>query len=94
MRNPHAKNVELNFQDSPRNAYQSVSRDLSYFGDANISPVLDLMWSARANQNDMASVNKTMSQLVRMPYTNAWRMGRIHHDCFSCTVCRTYCIIS
>ena len=35
-----------------------------------------------------------MSRLVRMPYTNAWRMGRIHHDCFSCTVCRTYPINS
>ena len=63
-----------------------MNRDLSYFGEANISPVLDLMWSARAKENDLAVVNTTMSSLVRMPYTNAWRMGRIHHDCFPCTV--------
>ena len=44
------------------------------------------MWSARAKENDLAAVNATMSSLVRMPYTNAWRMGRIHHDCFPCTV--------
>ena len=48
------------------------------------------MWSDNANLSDIASVEATMNQLVRIPYTNAWRIGQIHHDCFSCTVCKTY----
>ena len=72
------------------NAYKNVTLDISYFGDANISPVLDLMWSDNANLSDIASVEATMNQLVRIPYTNAWRIGQINHDCFSCTVCKTY----
>merc|ERR1711974_135364 len=75
-----------NSRDSPRNAYQNVNRDLTYFGESNISPVLDLMWSAGAKEPDLGAVNATMSKLVRMPYTNAWRIGRLHHDCFPCTV--------
>ena len=34
----------------------------------------------------MNRTNFTMSTLVRMPYTNNWRVGDIHRDCFACTV--------
>ena len=34
----------------------------------------------------MGFVNHTMNTIVRLPYTNAWRVGKVKHDCFPCTV--------
>ena len=62
--------------------------DLSYFGEANISPVLDLMhFAGITNDTLIEHVNTTMSNLVRLPFTNAWRFGPLAKDCPTCTVC-------
>ena len=58
-----------------------------YFGDMNSEPVLDLLWS-NGRRDVMNYVNFTLSSLVRMPYTNNWRVPylRITHDCSGCTI--------
>jgi len=73
--------------DSPRNAYMNVEQDMQYFGDMNSEPVLDLLWS-NGRRDVMNYVNFTLSSLVRMPYTNNWRVPylRITHDCSGCTI--------
>lgn len=75
------------FQNSPNNAYRDIRTDLQYFGQVNINPVLDLMWdNGRRDMEQLVRINSTMTQLVRMPYTNAWRLGNLHQDCYPCTV--------
>ena len=58
-----------------------------YFGNMNSEPVLDLLWS-NGRRDVMNYVNFTLSSLVRMPYTNNWRVPylRITHDCSRCTI--------
>ena len=58
-----------------------------YFGNMNSEPVLDLLWS-NGRREVMNYVNYTLSSLVRMPYTNNWRVPYlgISHDCSRCTV--------
>ena len=58
-----------------------------YFGEMNIGPVLDLLWSN--GRRDLMNINNyTLSHFIRMPYTNNWRIPnlRITHDCSRCTV--------
>ena len=67
-----------------------ISRSLlfqQYFGNMNSEPVLDLLWS-NGRRDVMNYVNFTLSSLVRMPYTNNWRVPylRITHDCSRCTI--------
>ena len=83
----HMKHNSQHGQHDPKNGYQDLTRDLGYFGQANLDPVLELMRnSGMRDENMMGFVNHTMSTIVRMPYTNAWRIGRVKHDCFQCTV--------
>lgn len=53
----------------------------------NIGPVLDLLWS-NGRREVMNLQNYTLSNFIRMPYTNNWRVPalRITHDCSRCTV--------
>ena len=80
------------FQDNHQN-YKSVDEDLKYFGEMNSKPVMTLMEDATKEWGElktpfyaMTFVNKSMSELVRLPYTNAWRTKDIQADCPSCTV--------
>lgn len=75
--------------DNPVNAYMNVDRDLKYFGASNINPVLDLLYgNDRRDEGLLNFVNTTMMGLVRMPYSNNWRVPekKIHADCGTCTV--------
>ena len=58
-----------------------------YFGEMNIGPVLDLLYTN--GRRDMMNLNNyTLAHFIRMPYTNNWRIPsmRIEHDCSRCTV--------
>ena len=51
--------------------------------------VLDLLWgNDRKDENLLNFVNTTMMGLVRMPYSNNWRVpeAKIRADCPTCTV--------
>lgn len=74
--------------NTPNNAYKSVQDDSKYFGVMNIYPVLDLLWKHDL-KDYIARTNYTMSSIVRMPYTNNWRVGEIKRDCVRCTVPNT-----
>ena len=74
--------------------YKDLDKDLAYFGTMNSLPVLQLLtatvesdWGVpKAPFHTMNFVNDTMGYLVRLPYTNAWRVQDIQADCPSCTV--------
>lgn len=71
---------------SPVHAYKDLEQDLNYFGPLSIKPVLDLL---RLNgfEKYIDVTNKTMTEWVRLPYTNSWRLkSGFRADCFSCTV--------
>merc|ERR1712168_715157 len=85
----HMKHNNYDYQQN----YKSMQTDLDYFGEKNSKPVLDVMRRAIADwgQEKVVShsinfVNFTMNTFVRLPYTNAWRVGDIRADCASCTV--------
>jgi hypothetical protein len=50
---------------------------------------LDLLWgNDRKDEGLLNYVNTTMMGLVRMPYSNNWRVpeAKVHADCPTCTV--------
>jgi len=52
----------------------NAQEDIKYFGLMNTYPVLDVLWKANLREF-IPRVNKTMSTIVRMPYTNNWRIA-------------------
>lgn len=62
----------------------------SYFGKANSDPAVKVLDAAKVNPATIKYVINTMSNYIRMPYTNNWRVtsagGReIVHNCPGCT---------
>ena len=61
----------------------------STFNSKIIIKVLDLLWgNDRKDEGLLNYVNTTMMGLVRMPYSNNWRVpeAKVHADCPTCTV--------
>ncbi|TRY63248.1 hypothetical protein TCAL_05770 [Tigriopus californicus] len=77
--------------DGPKDAYQDISNDISYFGPRNAAPALYLLKKAGFEEATINFVNYTLNYFVRMPYSNNWRVGldngrAISADCLECTV--------
>jgi len=77
----HMKHNNYDYQQN----YKSLHNDLSYFGERNSRPVLDIL-SKSTVPHAVNFVNYTMNTFARLPYTNAWRVEYIKADCPSCTV--------
>ncbi len=63
----------------------------SYFGPRNAHPALTLLYQAGFDDQTLLFVNYTLNHIVRMPYSNNWRVqtreGRnLVSDCPGCTV--------
>ena len=58
----------------PKGAYQDVENDLRYFGMANSDPVEAILESAGVDRAYSAYARWTMNSIVRMPYSNNWRV--------------------
>ena len=71
---------------------------MAYFGQGNSYPALEVLYNAGFDDETLNWVNRTMAGLVRMPYSNNWRVEmpgvleertrrprRIEHDCPGCT---------
>lgn len=74
-----------NSKNSPKDAYVNLEEDIKYFGIMNTYPILDMLWKADLKPY-IGPVNHTMTYYVRMPYTNNWRIGGQHRDCYHCTI--------
>lgn len=75
---------------SPHNAYVSYS-DVDWFGYKNAYSTVEALISESVSHKAISRASRTMMTLVRMPYTNNWRVkmtnghGDIHYDCVQCT---------
>lgn len=83
--------MQHNTNNGPHNVYLDVEHDLSFFGKMNIYPPLEILREANFDDETIDTVMETMSRLVRMPYSNNWRVttreGRVlQKDCVPCTV--------
>ncbi len=80
----------------PQGAYQDVENDLRYFGRANSDPAVSALSALGASDAAVAYSGWTMDAMVRMPYSNNWRLyllsprsrepRTMRHDCAECTV--------
>jgi len=82
----------------PRNAYLDLQRDYGYFGARNLIPVLAALKAGDVrDEATLAYVEWTMTNIVRMPYSNNWRVyvppNKSHprglnliHSCVECTI--------
>eukprot|EP00095_Tigriopus_kingsejongensis_P009345 maker-scaffold362_size196086-snap-gene-0.26 protein:Tk09345 transcript:maker-scaffold362_size196086-snap-gene-0.26-mRNA-1 annotation:"polysaccharide deacetylase" len=62
--------------------------DLAYFGEMNANA----LWQAMNQTEELWSKLEILRGLVRMPFTNNWRVNMtnghkdLHHNCYTCTV--------
>ena len=69
--------------------YFYVEEDLTYFRTANANPLLEIFeHHLGLDLNLIISVNLTMMSLVRMPFSDNWRVkgASIYHDGLNCTL--------
>lgn len=72
--------------DTPRNAYVGLESDILWFGQKNIDPATLTLKEAGFQENAINLVTNTMWNNIRLPFSNNWRVGKVVHDCYPCTV--------
>ena len=76
--------------NGPQNAYTDIPNDIQYFGPMNSHPALTLLRQSGFDEESLHFANYTLSTIVRMPYSNNWRVHEktkyVRHDCPGCTV--------
>jgi hypothetical protein len=73
--------------DTPVNAYVNSGDDLAYFGTTNADPVISILEKHLGPHDEVLDfVRKTMKEIVRMPYSDNWRVPNLNilHNCL-CT---------
>ena len=67
------------------NVYVGVKDDSQYFSKMNIDPAIALLREAGMDQHVLDQVTATMTDYIRLPWTNNWRMANISLDCYCTT---------
>ncbi|XP_059094092.1 chitin disaccharide deacetylase-like [Tigriopus californicus] len=86
----HMRHNSAESYATPHNAYQSES-DVEWFGYKNAFSTVDALVSQSISHVAITRASRTMMSLIRMPFTNNWRVkmtnghGDIHFDCVFCT---------
>ena len=67
------------------NVYVGVEDDIQYFGRMNIDPTISVLREAGVDQHALDQIRAAMTDYIRLPYTNNWRIANISRDCYCST---------